>query len=280
LAGVDRERGDMLNGISLFVLIEGRTLVGDLEGARRAWHLGEVLQHVTVRALVDAATARMLAASGQAAEALDVLSSATERAGGAVNILADVLAHVVDVCAELGATSQARAANARLQALPHDGTGVAHTMRLLLANALGERDLDSARAARAHALGFGLALDGARALALCGTLADDPDALIVAFHEVEQLGAGHYRTEFAAELRRLGRRAPSRHRKATELSAIEVDLVAFLAQGMTNRQIARRMYLSPKTVEVYLSRIYTKTGRRSRVELAVAFQDGTVGTNA
>ena len=34
------------------------------------------------------------------------------------------------------------------------------------------------------------------------------------------------------------------------------------------------MNLSPKTIEVYLSRIYAKTGCRSRVVLAVAVRDG------
>jgi DNA-binding NarL/FixJ family response regulator len=57
---------------------------------------------------------------------------------------------------------------------------------------------------------------------------------------------------------------------SAELSPVEIEVVSLVSAGLTNRQIAERMGLSPKTVEVYLSRIYVKTGRRSRVELAVA----------
>jgi DNA-binding NarL/FixJ family response regulator len=39
------------------------------------------------------------------------------------------------------------------------------------------------------------------------------------------------------------------------------------ASGMTNRNIAAAMYISPKTVESNLSRIYAKLGIRSRAEL-------------
>ena len=55
-----------------------------------------------------------------------------------------------------------------------------------------------------------------------------------------------------------------------DLSPVEVEVVSLVSAGLTNRQIAARMALSPKTIEVYLSRIYVKTGNRSRVELAVA----------
>jgi DNA-binding NarL/FixJ family response regulator len=43
------------------------------------------------------------------------------------------------------------------------------------------------------------------------------------------------------------------------------DLVAV---GMTNRDVASAMFLSPKTVEANLSRIYRKLGVHSRAELA------------
>ena len=44
------------------------------------------------------------------------------------------------------------------------------------------------------------------------------------------------------------------------------------------RQVAAKAGLSPKTVEVYLSRIYSKTGCQSRVELAVAVNSGDLQT--
>ncbi|MER8031731.1 LuxR C-terminal-related transcriptional regulator [Streptomyces bauhiniae] len=48
----------------------------------------------------------------------------------------------------------------------------------------------------------------------------------------------------------------------------ERDIAALVAQGLTNRQVAQKVHLSPHTVNYYLRRIYRKLGIRSRVELA------------
>lgn len=49
-----------------------------------------------------------------------------------------------------------------------------------------------------------------------------------------------------------------------------------MRDGLTNRQIASALHYSPKTVEVYLSRIYAKTQCSSRVELVRALDGGAV----
>ncbi|MFF5207869.1 LuxR C-terminal-related transcriptional regulator [Streptosporangium sp. NPDC000396] len=54
------------------------------------------------------------------------------------------------------------------------------------------------------------------------------------------------------------------------LTPREHELVRLVHAGRTNRQIAAHMRLSVKTVEAYLTRIYVKTGCRSRVELALS----------
>ncbi len=41
-----------------------------------------------------------------------------------------------------------------------------------------------------------------------------------------------------------------------------------VAHGMTNREVAAALFLSPKTIERHLSRIYRKLDVRSRTELA------------
>ena len=41
-----------------------------------------------------------------------------------------------------------------------------------------------------------------------------------------------------------------------------------VAEGLTNREVAAAIFLSPKTVEHHLSSIYRKLGVRSRTELA------------
>ena len=64
-------------------------------------------------------------------------------------------------------------------------------------------------------------------------------------------------------------------RTASGLTPTEQTIGALAAQGLTNREIADRMFLSPKTVEVNLTRIYRKVGVRSRAALASRFaRDG------
>jgi DNA-binding NarL/FixJ family response regulator len=41
-----------------------------------------------------------------------------------------------------------------------------------------------------------------------------------------------------------------------------------VASGLTNREVAAQLFISPKTVEANLSKIYSKYGVRSRTELA------------
>jgi len=41
-----------------------------------------------------------------------------------------------------------------------------------------------------------------------------------------------------------------------------------VATGRTNREVARALYITPRTVEGTLSRVYSKLGLRSRAELA------------
>jgi DNA-binding CsgD family transcriptional regulator len=41
-----------------------------------------------------------------------------------------------------------------------------------------------------------------------------------------------------------------------------------VAEGATNREAGAKLFLSPKTVEAHLGRIYRKLGVRSRTELA------------
>jgi ATP/maltotriose-dependent transcriptional regulator MalT len=55
-----------------------------------------------------------------------------------------------------------------------------------------------------------------------------------------------------------------------DLSPREIEVFALLAQGLTNREIAARLFISEATVKVHVHRIFQKTGSRSRAEAAVA----------
>ncbi|GAA2139475.1 hypothetical protein GCM10009760_21820 [Kitasatospora kazusensis] len=62
---------------------------------------------------------------------------------------------------------------------------------------------------------------------------------------------------------------------APPLSRREVQVLELLAQGATYDTIARRLQLSPHTVDTYLRRLRAKTGATSRIQLALfAFSHG------
>ena len=61
-----------------------------------------------------------------------------------------------------------------------------------------------------------------------------------------------------------------------EMTEREREIATLLAEGLTNRQIADRLYVSEGTVKNYVSSIYDKTGIHDRVKLVVALS----GTNA
>jgi DNA-binding CsgD family transcriptional regulator len=65
------------------------------------------------------------------------------------------------------------------------------------------------------------------------------------------------------EIDRLGRRRGA----GEELTPAETRVVELIAAGLTNRAVAERLVLSPKTVEAHLARAYAKLGIRSRAEL-------------
>ena len=53
------------------------------------------------------------------------------------------------------------------------------------------------------------------------------------------------------------------------LSERELEITGLVAQGLTNREVAVRLYLSHNTVKVHLRNIFTKTGVASRTELSM-----------
>jgi len=63
-------------------------------------------------------------------------------------------------------------------------------------------------------------------------------------------------------------RVPIR-RSASDLTPTEEKVAALVAEGRTNREVASTLFMSPKTVEANLTRIYDKLGIRSRAELGL-----------
>ena len=77
------------------------------------------------------------------------------------------------------------------------------------------------------------------------------------------------------ELRRLGSRLAAGARRpgeADELTEREQAIAELVAGGRSNKQVAAALFLSQKTIEHHLSRIYSKLGVRSRTELAARME--------
>ena len=62
--------------------------------------------------------------------------------------------------------------------------------------------------------------------------------------------------------------------RAAELTEREAELISLVAEGLSNREIAGRMYLGEGTVRNYLSNILDKLGLRDRTQLAVWYYRG------
>jgi DNA-binding CsgD family transcriptional regulator len=93
------------------------------------------------------------------------------------------------------------------------------------------------------------------------------DAALGTLREAQQtfeyLGTPIWANRAAAEL---ARSKPGRQR-AQGLTPAEQRVAELVFSGMTNREIATTLFISPKTVEITLSRVYRKLGIRSRIEL-------------
>jgi DNA-binding NarL/FixJ family response regulator/predicted negative regulator of RcsB-dependent stress response len=121
---------------------------------------------------------------------------------------------------------------------------------------------------------LGLRLEVAQArLELARALADQspPGAIETARHarnELEALGALREADAAAALMRSLGAKGRAGPRSLGSLSRRETDVLRLLGEGLSNREIAERLFISPKTAEHHVSRIYGKLGLKSRAEAA------------
>lgn len=71
-----------------------------------------------------------------------------------------------------------------------------------------------------------------------------------------------------AELRASGETRRRRSNGSEQLTPQELQVAHLVAEGLSNREIAARLFLSPRTISTHLYRIYPKVGVTSRVELA------------
>lgn len=116
----------------------------------------------------------------------------------------------------------------------------------------------------------------AQALAQAGRRADALAEFHNAAEQLARVGAHGYLAQAEKGIQRLGRRVrphTSESHTSNEgmrsLTDRERDVAALVGRGHTNRQIANEIFISEKSVERHMSRIFVKLGVSRRTELAV-----------
>jgi DNA-binding NarL/FixJ family response regulator len=106
--------------------------------------------------------------------------------------------------------------------------------------------------------------------------ADDESSLKRALRGFDHLGAGPAADRVRQQLRELGLRSSPRgprsrtRTNAFHLTSRELEVIALLAQGLTNAEIAARLYRSAKTVDHHVSSVLSKLSVSTREAAVVA----------
>ncbi|MGY1718738.1 AAA family ATPase [Blastococcus sp. SYSU DS0552] len=188
--------------------------------------------------------------------ALDVFDIAVR--SGRTDVVRTWLAEVEQFAAATGIAS-AVAVTEHGRALLADGPDAEkHFLAGLGAHAASPRLPDRARTQ----LAFGEHLRRTR------RRVDAREHLRAALTVFEELGAAPYAERAAQELRASGETARRRDvTTTTELTPQERQVAALVRQGLSNRDVAARLFVSPRTVDFHLRNVFSKLGVASRAEL-------------
>jgi DNA-binding CsgD family transcriptional regulator len=160
--------------------------------------------------------------------------------------------------------------------------GAATRAEALVALADGDAERAAALARRAvdRSTAAGAMLEAARGTLVAGRalIVTDRDAgiaeLEAAAAQAEACDAPRVHDAALRELRRAGVRVGRGGQRAPgdagldALSPREREMAELVAEGLTNREIAARVFLSEKTVETHLTRVFQKLGVKSRAQVA------------
>jgi DNA-binding CsgD family transcriptional regulator len=245
----------------------------DTSSNQSRWHTFEVRRAQGIAALAAADAQRSV-------DCLLPLWTHLEREGVEDPGVFPIAPDLVEALVEVGAVAEARSVSDRLGelagALEHPWGLVAGARSdALVRLASPTYDTEAAAALAGAAADYeelGLRFDRGRALLLLGRAqrrrkkwAAARDALERAVAAFEEVGSPGWVEEARAELDRVGARRPP---PAGGLSPAERRVAELAAKGLANKEIARTLHVSVKTVEAHLSHAYRKLGVRSRAQLA------------
>ncbi|GAA0458866.1 LuxR family transcriptional regulator [Paractinoplanes deccanensis] len=260
-------------------------LRGDFDGARRLATEAEQ-RGLPVGArpvLATAQHARALAAlgAGDHAEALERLLRLHDPGDPSYQLAlrCHTIGDLADAAAHAGRTEaigaiiaeMEEAATRTLSPSLHDGLRLARALladdEALFRDALAQ-DLSRRPFVRARtALAYGEWLRRRR------RVAESRQPLRAARDAFDALGAVPWGDRARRELRAAGERSGQRAAAATDrLTAHEFQIAQLAAQGLTNRDIGKRLYISHRTVGAHLAKIFPKIGVTSRVQLRDALE--------
>ncbi|MEU0644215.1 AAA family ATPase [Streptomyces umbrinus] len=226
---------------------------------------------------------RYWSGQGDGASADEALEAARHdvrraRGSGLLAGLDRVLLRMLSITVRGDSPEATRRTLEELEALYEEAASPMTYEAVLVARGMVHGDADSALAAYRlvrRRVDLPLSVDCCQCLTEVG---DDPQSwLDEAMRSGHVLGMGRpVRSLLGAAARRRNVSIPRRRAARAGLNDREVRLIGMVSDGSTNRQIAARLACSEKTVEQRLSRLFQRTGCRSRVELAAAWLDGSL----
>lgn len=266
------------------LLAAGRGVSGEAEQwARRAiaradetgcrWDGLEALRALGIASLLENASAT-------AVQSLRVVWRHTQREGVDEPGVFPVAPELVEALAALGELDEARAVTARLRELAERqahpwGLATAERCSAIVRLADGGYDEEAAEMLAQAAVAYdelGLRFDAARSLLSLGRAQRRFKKWGSARRSLEQaaatfqaIGSPGWAEQAGSELERVGARRP---RPSGELTPTERRTAELAASGLSNKEIARELFVTVHTVEVHLSRAYAKLGIHSRGQLA------------
>ncbi|WP_435156633.1 AAA family ATPase [Amycolatopsis sacchari] len=255
--------------IAHLIAAEICTARGQLTAARR-W-LDPVPEGGALEAMRVWGEVGLLLHLGEYREAVGIVQRLLDRLAGRSRYgLDQLLRRALVLAHRAGDTAAAQRFLAELERQPR-------SLAVLQGRAFAHRDPVLAAEAADLARARGDVPDQLVALLVAAEIAEDPEPVLREAHElVDRCGAVGLRRIF----QRPGLSAPQPRAGRTELSETELRIIELLREGYTNRRVASLLGVTVKTVENHLTRLFARTGCRSRVELVAASLQGRFGPAA